>query len=221
MTKIAKEKRILPVAQTKHTRALQDEQGNKSIEGYAAVFDQRSKLIWEWGEIFYEIIERNAFDDVLAADDLDVILTYQHNTNEPLARLNKRRGVQTLALEVDDYGLKFVASLNGTTEANDTWERVRSGDVFECSFIFTVEAAGQRWDKTEEGVPLRYISSVSGLYDVSVVVNGAYANTDLQAAERSYKEHQGEEEQEEEKPREPNDNYFDAMYEEIMGLECN
>jgi HK97 family phage prohead protease len=217
MTKKAKEKRILSVSdQARHTRALTDDQGNKVIEGYAAVFDQRSKLIWEWGDIFYEQIERGAFDQALAADDLDVILTYQHNQNNPLARLHKRKGVKSLELSVDDYGLKFRAVLANTQLANDTYELVQRGDLFECSFVFTVSAEGQRWDKTEEGVPLRYISNVSGLFDVSVVVNGAYANTDLQAAERSFKEHN---EQEPPKPEEPTDNYFHGFQEQLLEIE--
>jgi HK97 family phage prohead protease len=215
MTKKAKEKRILSVSdQARHTRALTDDQENKVIEGYAAVFEQRSKLIWEWGEIFHEVIERGAFDQVLAADDLDVLLTYQHNQNTPLARLHKRKGVKSLELSVDDYGLKYRAILANTQLANDTYELVKRGDLFENSFVFTV--ASDRWEKDEEGIPLRYVSDISSLHDVSVVVNGAYANTDMQAAERSFKE---QEEQESPKPEQPTDNYFQADTELFIELE--
>lgn len=218
-----KETRILSIDdKARHARALKDEEGNKILEGYAAVFGQRSKLIWEWGEIFYEEIERGAFDNALAADDLDVLLTYQHDQRRPLARLHKRKGVKTLELSVDDYGLKFRATLNNTTDANDTWERVNSGDCFECSFVFTVEEAGQRKDKTEEGVPLRYITSVSGLYDVSVVVEGAYANTDVATAERSFKEFAESCRNQPEPPaEEPTQDYFQALEEEWLELKGN
>lgn len=212
-----KEKRLIKLTDKKLlTRASQDDAGNKILEGYAAVFNQRSKLLFDWDGTFYEVIERNAFDDVLSADNLDVILTYQHNLGEPLARANKLKGVESLTLSVDDYGLKFRAVLNNTTAANDTFERVKSGDCFECSFVFSVESSGQRWEEEEED-QVRYITKVSGLFDVSVVVNAAYENTDVAAAERSYKEFR-EEEEKEEQDKAPDDVYFDKFKIELLEL---
>ncbi len=175
------------------------------------MFNQRSKLLFENGKIFYEVIERSAFDSVLASSDLDVVLTYQHNRNEPLARLNKSKNVNSLELSVDEFGLKFRATLNNSTVSNDTYERVKSGDLFECSFVFTVSKDNERW-VTEGEDTVRYISEVSGLYDVSVVVDGAYANTDLEVAERSYNEFT--------KVEEPKifDTYYDAFKIEILKL---
>lgn len=189
-----KEQRIVSTTNDYIARALEEE-GKKIIEGYAAVFNQKSKLLFENGKEFYEVIENTAFDEILTSDYLDVILTYQHNTNEPLARLNAAKGVQTLSLEVDEYGLKFRANLNNTTVANDTFERVKNGECFECSFIFTVDSSNERWE-LEDGENIRYISKVSGLYDVAVVVDGAYANTDVKVAERSYNQHVKEEKKE-------------------------
>lgn len=182
-----REKRILKLDTNHITRALKDEAGNKVLEGYASVFNQRSKLIFESGKMFFEVIQKGAFDEVLASDSLDVLLTYQHDLGQPLARLNKSKGLRSLILTVDEYGLKFRAILNNTTLANDTYERVKSGECFECSFVFVVEKANERWEKEDEE-NVRYISKIDSLYDVSVVVNGAYANTDLTAAERSLKE---------------------------------
>jgi HK97 family phage prohead protease len=205
----SKETRILHVAdQGRQTRALKDTKGNMIITGYASVFNQRSRLIFENGEIFYEIIERGAFDKALNSPDLDVILTYQHNANEPLARLNKARGIKSLELSTDSYGLKYRATLNNSQAAKDTYERVKSGDLFENSFVFTVDATGERWTRGEDGTPLRYVSKVNGLYDVSVVVNGAYANTDVAAAERSFKQHGAT----------PSQEYFDKLHLEILQL---
>jgi HK97 family phage prohead protease len=204
-----KETRILHVAdQSRQTRALKDIKGNMIITGYASVFNQRSRLIFENGEIFYEIIEHGAFDKALNSPDLDVILTYQHNANEPLARLNKARGIKSLELSTDNYGLKYRATLNNSQAAKDTYERVKSGDLFENSFVFTVDATGERWTRGDDGTPLRYVSKVNGLYDVSVVVNGAYANTDVAAAERSFKQHGAT----------PSQEYFDKLHLEILQL---
>jgi HK97 family phage prohead protease len=225
MTKIAKEKRILHIAdKDRHTRALKDDAGNMIIEGYAAVFEQRSRLIFEGGEIFHEIIERGAFDEALASQELDVVYTYQHDTGRPMARLNPSRNIKSLELSTDDYGLKYRATLNNTQLSRDTYAMVEAGDLDEGSFIFSIDARGEAWERGKDGTPLRRVKKVRGLYDVSTVVNGAYANTDLAVASRSLQEYREEkkkkkEEEEEEKP--PRDNYFDTMYEEIMGLESN
>ena len=166
------------------TRALQDEEGNKIIEGYASVFNHRSKLIFENGKIFNEVISRSAFDDVLQNENLDVLLTFQHDTNRPMARLNPSKGINSLQLSVDEKGLKYRAVLPNTSLANDTYELIRSGVLFENSFIFTVKREDETWAKDEQGNNIRTINKVSGLYDVSVVVEGAYSNTDLMIAER-------------------------------------
>lgn len=204
-----KERRLIDAASQTHARAYKDAQGKKVLEGYAAVFGERSKLLFESGKVFYEVLERTAFNQVLKAADLDVLLTYNHDMNKLMARLHKKRGVNSLTLAVDARGLKFRAVLSNTSVANDAFALVASGDVHGCSFIFTVDDAGQRWSKTEEGVPLRYISSISGLYDVSVVVNPAYEGTDVAAAERSFKAQQNSK-----FAATPSPDYFQSFYEE-------
>ncbi|WP_017732719.1 HK97 family phage prohead protease [Nafulsella turpanensis] len=209
-----KEKRILIGAEF-NTRALKDEAGNKIIEGYAAVFNHRSKLLFENGKLFYEVIERGAFDDVLKAEDLDVVFTYQHNRNEPLSRLNRSKGVETLTLSTDEKGLFFRAILNDTTTANDTYKRIDSGEVFECSFVFTVTKEHERWERDEEGNNIRYISKINSLHDVAAVVDGAYSSTDIAVAQRSFEEFQ---EQGQPVVEEVPDTYFDQLKIEILKL---
>lgn len=169
-------------------RAEKNDAEELTISGYASVFNKRSKLIFERGRMFYEIIEPNAFDNVLKRSDLDVIMTYQHNPNEVLARKNVSKDIKSLELSVDETGLRYTATLANTTSARDTWENVKAGNLYENSFVFTVEREGERWEKDDEGNNIRYIKEVSGLYDVSVVVNGAYSDTDMEAAKRSLQE---------------------------------
>ena len=53
---------------------------------------------------------------------------------------------------------------------------VERGDIAENSFAFTVDE-GQRWERNAEGVPLRRISRISNLFDVSVkYILGAEVN---------------------------------------------
>ena len=212
-----KEKRILINLEEYNTRALTDDQGRKVIEGYASVFNQRSRLLFENGKTFYEVIERNAFEKVLGSPELDVILTYEHEKKEVLSRLNRAKGVENLSLSTDDYGLKFRALLNNSTIANDTYARVQSKDLFETSFVFTVSKDNQRWERDSDGNNIRYIKEVSALYDVSIVTNGAYAVGDLVAAERSMQDF---EESQEEKPvvEEVPDTYYDQLKIEILKL---
>lgn len=173
-----KEKRF--VSPEKSVRVEQNEKGQTVLSGYGSVFGQRSKLIFERGKFFYETIERTAFDGVLNnREGLNVVMTYNHDRSQMLGRTSSG----TLNLSTDDYGLRYEVVLPDTQLARDLSELIKRGDIFESSFIFSVDKEGERWQKTEEGW-LRNIISVNGLYDTSLVVDGAYANTSMQLTER-------------------------------------
>jgi len=149
------------------------------LEGYAAVFDVESKLIYENGKAFFEILERGAFSETI---NNDVYLTFNHSKDKILARtINK-----TLELKEDETGLFFRANLNNTTSSKDLYEMVERGDVIENSFAFTVDDKGQKWERNADGDPVRHISRISNLFDVSVVTKAAYPQTVVWA--RGYEE---------------------------------
>jgi uncharacterized protein len=158
-------------------RAISNEEG-RFFEGYASIFNHKSKPILENGKLFYEIIDRNAFDEVLS-DKPDVKLTYNHERNSLLARTRSK----TLELSTDDYGLKFRASVPNTTLGNDIYELVTRQDLFENSFAFYVRKGDDVWTTDDEGNNLRTVLKVSRLVDVSIVGDGAYADTTLNARE--------------------------------------
>lgn len=180
---MSKERRILNFTdnQDKSVRAFKDDAtGKLVIEGYGAVFGQRSKLIYEQGKFFYEIIDRQAFDAVLAEPDkLNVVLTRDHERTQILARTISG----TLTLEIDEIGLKYRAELPNTELGRETYELVKRGDLFESSFIFTVTREGQTWKRDAEGNLERTIKSVRSLHDVAIVVDGAYSNTKIDVSE--------------------------------------
>lgn len=157
-------------------RAL-EENGERYLEGYASIFNQRSKPIFENNRLFYEVISRSAFDEVLQREDLNVVLTFNHERDKFLARTKSG----TLELSTDEIGLRFRARVPNTTLGNDVYELVSRGDIFECSFAFIVRKGDDDWTKDEEGNNIRTINRITKLYDVSVVVDGAYANTDVYA----------------------------------------
>ena len=146
---------------------------NMVLEGYAALYNVESRLLYENGKRFIEVIERGAFKDVVGGD---VYLTFNHSKDTILARtINK-----TLELKDDEKGLYFRAILNETSTSKDLYIMVERGDVVENSFAFTVDE-GQKWERSAEGVPLRRISRISNLFDVSVVTKAAYPKTEVYA----------------------------------------
>lgn len=169
--------------------------GKKYIEGYAAIFDTRSKLIYDWAGKYYEIIERGAFDEVLESDKLDVIYTPNHDYDKVVARTKSG----TLKLEVDERGLKYIAEVpENISYANDIYQSIKRGDTYESSFTFSVDENGQTWSEDENGMDIRTIHKVKHLREVASVTWGAYATTDVEARgrkeyiERKQKEKQPE-----------------------------
>jgi len=132
------------------------------LEGYAVVFDTPAKV----GD-FEEIILRDALSET---DISDVALFYNHDINRiPLARTP-----QTLKLEIDPHGLKFIAELPATEEGKAIYESVKRGDLRGCSFAFTVEK--DIWVKNQ-----RIIRRIGKIYECSVVPYPAYSDTTVEA----------------------------------------
>jgi len=157
---------------------------SRYIEGYAAVFNQPSKQLIEWhdGQLrqFVEIIRPGAFDSVLSSPELNVVHTVNHDRNQMVGRTVSR----TLELAVDDTGLKYRVQIpNGVDYAENLYTLTARGDYFESSFVFTIDSTNELAEQwTESGDTLvRYINAVSGLFDVSTVTDGAYANTKVAA----------------------------------------
>jgi len=145
------------------------------LDGYASVFNQRSRLILEDGKLFYEIIERGAFDDVLRSEDLNVKAVVNHDDTKLLGR--SKSG--TLQLEADEKGLRYSIRMGSTQLHKDTLEMVERGDLAESSFKYRVKKGDSKFVRDENGDLLHLVSRVSGLYDVSLVNDGAFANTDV------------------------------------------
>jgi len=158
-----------------------EEENKRFIEGYASVFNVRSKLILERGEVFYEEIKPGAFREVLERDGLDVIFTFNHSKNMVLARTISN----TLQLKEDERGLFYRAEIDiNDSEAKNLWLRIKRGDLQENSFAFRVDETDYRWESVDgDNIPLRKISKISDLRDVSAVTFAAYPETSVDARE--------------------------------------
>ena len=166
----------------RHTRSFlgqletRTEAEEKVIEGYFAVFNRQTEL---WPGAFEQIAPR-AFDGTLGNDIRALI---NHDVNMVLGR-NK---AGTLALEVDSYGLKGVIKINeNDIDALNLYERVKRGDVNQCSFGFNI--LKEDTDYRDDGSVLWTIRQID-LHEVSVCTFPAYEQTGVQARQQEVKQH--------------------------------
>ena len=166
-----KEIRTLPV----ELRASGDEE-SRTIEGVAVVFDSWSRDLGG----FTEMIKRGAITQELL-DNSDIVMNRDHDNQLMLARWNKGKG--TLQLELKDDGLHFRFEAPTTELGNQALYDVRNGNLFECSFCFSIDNddKSERWYRDNENNLKREINHISGLYDCSLVTHAAYEATSCSA----------------------------------------
>lgn len=152
---------------------------SRTIEGYACKFNVWSRSLG-W---FKEKIDPNAFDEI-DWNEQDVKALLNHDQNLILARANAN--VDTLKLEVDSTGLHFSFEAPNTTVGNDALENIRNKNYQHCSFAFAVKV--DQWEDKEEGDDERTIMKFREIFDISVVVDPAYLDTEVDVAQRSYDE---------------------------------
>lgn len=163
-------------------RALSQD-GKRYIEGYALLYNHRSKPLNENGKWFYEIIKPGALDKVLNKPNLDVIATPNHTYSQILGRTSSN----TLQLINDLKGLRYKIEVPDTSYGNDIWQSIKRGDTFESSFTFYVSEAGQIWTKDQDGNQIRTITEIQSLREVGPVTWGAYSDTAVNARDHQKK----------------------------------
>ena len=138
------------------------------IEGYFAVYNRETEL---WPGAFEEIAP-GAFDETLGND---IRALTNHDTTLVLGR-NK---IGTLELKADSHGLWGRIKINPKdTDAVNTYERVKRGDVDQCSFGFNIVKEETDW--RDDGTVKWTIQEID-LHEVSVCTFPAYEDTGVQA----------------------------------------
>ena len=165
MITITKKKETRAFDITKFNTRSENEEQNTSIEGYAAVFNSKTRI----GDWFDEVIEPGAFSRSLSENG-DIRALFNHDWNNVLGRTKSG----TLTLKEDEKGLNFNVELPNTSVARDLSESMARGDINQCSFGFFV--TGEEWDYSVEPA-LRTIKEVE-LYEISVVSIPAYDDTE-------------------------------------------
>lgn len=161
--------------------ASENEENKQLVEGYAAVFNQRT-LIWEseWsGWKYMEVIDRNAFD---GADMSDTVFKYNHGD---IAMVLARASNNTLTMSTDDKGLRISADIIDTNNGTDVYKLIKRGDLNKMSFAFTVKNERSESDR-ENKIYTRTITAFDKIYDVAVVDFPAYDGTSIQARSKEY-----------------------------------
>ena len=142
--------------------------GQRYIEGYFAVFNSE---YWLWDDAF-ETIDPGAFS---LETDTDVRALTNHDSTLVLGRTT----AGTLQLRIDERGLWGSILVNDRDQdAVNAYERVRRGDVTQCSFGFDIlqESVEHRAD----GMTVWHLQRVK-LYEVSVCTFPAYEETGVTA----------------------------------------
>lgn len=153
-----------------------EENGEKRIEGYFAVFDSNYEL-WNGAT---ESIGRNAFDGALA-DDIRALI--DHETRLVLGRTT----AGTLTMRVDNHGLWGSIRINeADSDAMNLYARVQRGDVSQCSFGFDI--LQERTDVNSDTGAVHWTIEKVKLYEVSCVTFPAYKETAIQARAEEYRD---------------------------------
>lgn len=144
------------------------EDGRLYIDGYFAVFNSE---YWLWDRAF-ETIDPGAFS--LEAD-ADVRALTNHDTTLVLGRTT----AGTLQLRVDDKGLYGTILINEKDQdAVNLYERVKRGDVSQCSFGFDILQDSTEY--RDDGITVFHLQRVK-LWEISVCTFPAYEETGVQA----------------------------------------
>ena len=139
-----------------------------TIEGYFAVFNSN----YDIAPGMSESVAPGAFSETLAGD---VRALVNHDTTLVLGRTT----AHTLKLREDAHGLWGKIAINPKDgDAMNLYERVKRGDVSQCSFGFNI--VSENTDIREDG-SVHWTITEADLHEVSVCTFPAYEDTAVSA----------------------------------------
>ncbi|MQN68751.1 HK97 family phage prohead protease [Segatella copri] len=224
-----KKKRTIAIVSGLRIREATDGAESRTIEGYALKFGVRSRLLCDWWNNYYEVLEPGCVTREML-DKQDIKLTMFHDRQLVLARSNKGNG--TLSYEVDKVGVKFWAEMPHTVDGDKALELVSRGDIAGCSFIYSTDEGDsenavsyERLDeKGDDGedILLRHVKRIDNVYDFTITTDPAYEQTDVskrevEAAGIKFEQQPKPKQIDESKKRER----INAVRERIASVGCN
>lgn len=98
-----------------------------------------------------------------------------------------------MKLTLDEVGLRYEFEAPNTIDGDKVLELVRRGDIVGSSFAFSCSGEDAcRYYEDADGMLHRVVSRITGLYDVSPVIDPAYTETSVEA--RSWEKPEGNKE---------------------------
>lgn len=146
------------------------------IEGYPIVFNQRTNI----GDLFFEEIDPHALDK---ADLSDIKFLVNHNDSMiPVAR-HRRGSRSTMDVAVDTEGMQICARLDleNNSTAKELCSAVTREDITDMSFAFGMLVSGEQWSDLDKDMPVRRITEIAKVFEISAVNDGAYPQTSINA----------------------------------------
>ena len=178
----------VPVTQWRVVDPSQSGDGSWIIEGYGAVFGQRTRLWNGRSFVVTEQIQQGAFRDALERVDHQdpvertlVHLNYGHDMMSAVASTDAPGPIGRLALREDQTGLWFSSRVAADDpDVQRMVAKMRHGIVRQASFAFTVDKETVTYGTADDGRDLEdvTIEKVRDLFDVCVCPQGAYPQTE-------------------------------------------
>lgn len=191
-----KQVRFVPIdACNLKVREAQDGEQSREIVGMPIVYGVRSVNLTPWSEEreVYEVLEPGFISEELLQRS-DVILNLNHSNLVPdvLGRYRNRPGRDTLTLDLLQQGMACRCNFPNTSNANDTLELMRRGDIDGMSFAFNDDPHNrdsvtyERTDELHDGkeVWIRRVKRATGFFDVAIVTHPAYGQTSVGTREQ-------------------------------------
>ena len=158
-------------------RAEQDEERGAVITGYPIVFNQETVI----GGFCREMIDPEAVSDPALLRDVALMVGHDFGMI-PLAHSRRNNGNGTMTLTADEHGVSMTATLDvdENPRAKEVYSALKRGDISGMSFAFTVNK--ESWEDLDKDLPLRRITGIDKIFEVSLVAFPAYEGTSVQAA---------------------------------------
>lgn len=186
---MSRKNKLIPAEGTRETRvfnfamrAENDEKHGDHITGRPIVYDTPTEIHTWYGD-YTEYIDRGALD---GADLTDICLFVNHDDMMiPLARSRNNNENSTLQFTVGDEGMDIRTDLDTARNAtaSELFSAIDRGDVTGMSFAFSV--SGQKWEKLDTDHPVRHITAISRVIEVSAVTWPAYEATSIEGRDES------------------------------------
>lgn len=161
-------KEIREIRSNEHIQATQE---SRRVEGTGVVFNSESVDLGG----FTEIISPTAISEETLRNS-DILFLLDHNRERGVLARSKN-GAGSLEVNVDESGVHYALDAPHTALGDEILEGLRRGDINKCSFAFTVSE--DKWTKRDDGSILRTIEKIDRMFDISIVYDPAYEQTNV------------------------------------------